>query len=458
MSNNFREFFPPGRVYDIVGASRVFQAISAGVVLLSLVSLAILGFNRGIDFKGGTKIIVSFKEDSAVSRDALRTMLDGFIKKATGSDGDSGQIEVQEFSTGTAKASEGKDFLLLTELTSLVTQAQKDKVLASLGTAFAGARLEAATQGEDVFYIALPATANVDETYKKLEKLFLDNGFPKIKTYSEVQRQLEINNFRTLQMVSEEEGELTPEALAEREQAQSAQLIEELKKRTDDQFTVKIEEFKAKLTEDMKTQFGVEFLAVREATIVSPAVASDLLNQGLVAILYALLGIVVYIALRFDMRFAPGAIIALSHDVIIVIGCFSLAQVKFTMPIIAAILTIAGYSINDTIVVFDRIRELIEKYPKAKMVDVVNNAVSQTLSRTILTSLTTQMAVVAIFLLGGGLIRDFAFAMTVGLIVGTYSSIFIASPIFLWTDRQFERRRSAARATGDAQAVARTDL
>ncbi|MCB9740058.1 MAG: protein translocase subunit SecF [Deltaproteobacteria bacterium] len=453
----FREIFKPGVVWDFLGRRRVFFAVSAAMVLLSVLSLTILGFNKGIDFKGGTKIVVGFKSDAPVEREALREMLGEFLKTASGGS-DVGQIEVQDFSVGSGATTDSKDFLLLTEITSLVTDEQKQGIIAKLGEAFPGAAIDVAKEGEDRFFVNLAAAANVNETYEKLTGVFGAAGFPKITVNSDVQRQIEVNNYRTLQMAATEDENIGEAEIKQREDAAKAAMAEDLKKRSDDRFTVTIEEFKAKLTDSMKQKYGDGFIAVRESTSVSPSVAGDMLNQGLVAILYAILGIIIYITLRFDVRYAPGAVIALLHDVFIVIGCFSIAQIKFTMPIIAAVLTIAGYSINDTIVVFDRIREVIEKYPKAPMRMVINNAVSQTLSRTVLTSATTQMAVLSIFLLGGGLIRDFAFAMCVGLVVGTYSSIFIASPLFLTLHEIFEARRAEAAATGDAAAVARTQI
>jgi preprotein translocase SecF subunit len=453
----FREIFEPGRVWDFLGRRRIFFAISAAMVLVSLLSITILGFNKGIDFKGGTKILVSFKADAAVERDDLRTMLAGFLETTTGTK-DAGQIEVQDFSAGSGAAGDSRDFLLLTEITSLVTDAQKQTLIEKLKGEFPGASIDVAAEGEDRFFVNLAGPTNVQSTYDQLTNIFAVGGFAKVTVNSDVQRQIEVNNYRTLQMFISEEGAVDDALVKTREENAAAQLKEDLQKRTDTRYTVTIEEFKAKLTASMKEKYGDRFNSVRESTSVSPSVAGDMLNQGLVAILYALLGIVIYIVLRFDLRYAPGAVIALLHDVIIVIGCFSIAQIKFTMPIIAAVLTIAGYSINDTIVVFDRIREVIEKYPKAPMRMVINNAVSQTLSRTVLTSLTTQMAVVSIFLLGGGLIRDFAFAMCIGLVVGTYSSIFIASPLFLTLHELFEARRADAVASGDAAAVSRTQI
>ena len=165
--------------------------------------------------------------------------------------------------------------------------------------------------------------------------------------------------------------------------------------------------------------------------MVGPQVGSDLRRKGVLSVVYAIIGILLYITFRFQLRFALGAVAALVHDVSITIGVFSIMEIEFTLPIIAAILTIIGYSLNDTIVVFDRIRENIRRHPKDKLAWVVNTSINQTLSRTILTSGTTLLVVFCLFVLGGEVIHDFSFALLVGILVGTYSSVFIASPILL---------------------------
>jgi preprotein translocase subunit SecF len=161
--------------------------------------------------------------------------------------------------------------------------------------------------------------------------------------------------------------------------------------------------------------------------------------------LYALIGILIYIALRFDFRYSPGAVLALVHDTIITMGVFALLQIKFTQPIIAALLTVIGYSLNDTIVVYDRIRENVARFKTKNLVDVINLSINETLSRTILTSLTTLLVVVSIVILGGGLIQDFAVALLVGILVGTYSSICVASPLVTVLDAYFKKRATEPR-------------
>ncbi|MCO4760112.1 MAG: protein translocase subunit SecF [Myxococcales bacterium] len=439
------EFIKPGLTIDFIGRRQLFFGLSATVVLIALISVAVLGFNRGIDFKGGTKIVVAFKPDAEVKRSELRQVLNDFVTKETGKS-DAGQIEVQDFSAGSGASGDRKDFLLLTELTSLVNDAKKKELIGKLQAEFPGAQVDVAKEGEDRFFIVLKEEAKIIETYAKIDALFKAAGYPKFKRSSDMQRQIEVNNFRALQMFQDEEGDVADDVIKQREANAAAQMEKELSKRSDERYSVTIEEFKTKLEAVMKVKYGEKFIAVQSSTSVSPSVAGNMLNQGLVAILYALLGIVIYITMRFDVRYAPGAIVALTHDVLIVVGCFSIAQIKFTMPIIAAVLTIAGYSINDTIVVFDRIRETITKYPRAPMPAVINHAISNTLSRTILTSVTTLLAVLSIFFLGGGLIRDFAFAMCVGVVVGTYSSIFVASPLFLTLHQTFEKRKEEASA------------
>jgi preprotein translocase subunit SecF len=446
------EIIKPGASYEFVGRRQVFFALSGALVLASLISLAVLGFNRGIDFKGGTKIIVAFKPDATVDRDALRGTLDELVRKETGRE-DAGQIEVQDFDTGSGGGGGKKNFMLLTELTSLVTAEQKKTLEGKLRGVFGDkAIIDVAAEGEDRFDVTVSEKIAVKKAYDDVKAAFAEAGFPKVTVSSDVERQIDVNNYKSLQLLTEEGGEAS-EAARQREANFEADKDKALQTAKDSRFTITIEEFKAKLETTLKDKFGDGFIRVESSTSVSPSVAGDMLNQGLVAILYAILGIVLYIMLRFDIRYAPGAIVALAHDVILVTGAFSVAQIKFTMPIIAAVLTIAGYSINDTIVVFDRIRETIDKFKGAPMEKIINHAINSTLSRTLLTSITTLMAVLSIFLLGGGLIRDFAFAMCIGIVVGTYSSIFVASPLFLALHSYFEERESAD-AGGRAAAAA----
>jgi preprotein translocase subunit SecF len=173
---------------------------------------------------------------------------------------------------------------------------------------------------------------------------------------------------------------------------------------------------------------GMTFPSVES---VGPKVSGELIQTAVLAVALAVLAILLYIWMRFEWQFAVGAVVALSHDVILTIGIFSELQIKFDLAIIAALLTIVGYSINDTVIVFDRVRENLRKYKKKDLKEVLNLSINETLSRTLMTSVTTMLALLALFILGGDVIRGFVFAMMWGVLIGTYSSIFVASTILL---------------------------
>jgi preprotein translocase subunit SecF len=229
--------------------------------------------------------------------------------------------------------------------------------------------------------------------------------------------------------------------------------------------------------ESLNKGFGEANVEVRRVEMVGPKIGEDLREKALLAIFYALLFMVIYISGRFEYKwtmsiimaaslalgvyvisavgmsiiwlivvallitiglcwflrldYALGAIVALFHDVVVTVGAFALTNREITLPVVAALLTIVGYSLNDTIVVFDRIRENFRRYRRRKFAEVINQSINETLSRTLLTSATTLIVVLALFVLGGGVIHDFAFALLIGIIVGTYSSIFVASPVLL---------------------------
>ncbi|MEW5909448.1 MAG: protein translocase subunit SecF [Thermodesulfobacteriota bacterium] len=268
--------------------------------------------------------------------------------------------------------------------------------------------------------------------------------------------------------------------------------IQTFGEKNDNEYLIRIDKSIAG-TEGFSTQIKKALTAstslepeVRRIEIVGPQVGKDLREKALFAIFYSLLFIAIYISGRFEfkwilsgvmagaligavylisfinvsipflitaaliltlflfwvlnLKYAMGAIVALIHDVMITVGIFSLLDKEFSLPIIAALLTIIGYSLNDTIIVFDRIRENLKKYHKKPLDFIINRSVNETLSRTILTAATTLVAVIALFVLGGGIIHDFAFAMIVGIVVGTYSSVYIASPILIaWQDSRQKR-------------------
>jgi preprotein translocase subunit SecF len=181
---------------------------------------------------------------------------------------------------------------------------------------------------------------------------------------------------------------------------------------------------------------------------VGPKVSGELIQTAVIAVVLAITAVLFYIWLRFEWQFSVGAVAALVHDIVLTIGVFSLLQIKFDLAIIAALLTIVGYSLNDTVVVFDRVRENLRKYKKKNLKAVLNLSINETLSRTVMTSVTTLIALISLFVLGGDVIRGFVFAMIWGVIVGTYSSVFIASAILLRLDVKRDWSKQNANASG----------
>jgi preprotein translocase subunit SecF len=179
---------------------------------------------------------------------------------------------------------------------------------------------------------------------------------------------------------------------------------------------------------------------VRKVDIVGPKAGAALRISGFQAMAWAMLSIMVYIALRFDMKYSPGAVVALIHDVSIILGIFAITGTEFTLNTVAALLAVIGYSVNDTVIVYDRVREHEEKYPDRTLKEHINNAISETLSRTILTSGTTLFISLSMFVFGGVAIKGFFMAMSLGVIIGTYSSIYIAAPVTLFFDRIKSKR------------------
>jgi len=202
----------------------------------------------------------------------------------------------------------------------------------------------------------------------------------------------------------------------------------ELQKAAGDQSAEKAQQqVEAKVREALGS--GFEF---RRTEIVGPAVSGELKEAGVIAVGFAILGILLYIWFRFEWQFGVAAVIALVHDIIITLGVFALLGLDFGLSEVAALLTLAGYSINDTVVVFDRIRENLRRYKKMPLVELMNLSINETMSRTVLTAGTTFVAVLSLYIFGTEVIRGFSFAMLFGIIIGTWSSIFVASPFLLW--------------------------
>jgi len=217
---------------------------------------------------------------------------------------------------------------------------------------------------------------------------------------------------------------------------------EEILIRVQNRDDVESKDISTAILDALSDKFGADQVEMRRVEFVGPQVGEELKASGMWAVIYTLGGILLYVMMRFKLRFALGADAALLHDIIIVVGVFSALQMEFSLSVVAALLTVLGYSLNDTIVVFDRIRENFIENKKTKRpkeeVEVCNQSINQTLTRTLMTSLTTLLVVFSLFFFGGEVIHNFAFALLVGIAVGTYSSIFIATPIMLSLEGKFE--------------------
>jgi preprotein translocase subunit SecF len=435
---------------DFMGQRKLWLTVSGIACGISLVSWAVQGLNLGIDFKGGSSVMAAFKASASPDRDKIEQSINALVGEQLGTT--DSQVSVQDFSAGVTGRVGGEEiqrFLIYTEVTSLVSEAKRAEISTKLRGAFGEkTRVDVPEQGADVFYLELPEPGPVPEREATIRGAFKDLGFADLEVLSDVEQALRVEcikeyNLLEAERAPEAEGQAAPGRDPEiaRERCE-ARITEDLKTLSDTRFQVSVQELKSRAAARLATDFPDGFLEVEAASSVSAAVGEDLLMNGLLALLYAIIGILLYVGMRFDFRYAPGAIIALAHDALITIGVFSVFQIKFSMPVVAALLTIVGYSINDTIVTFDRVRENTGAYRDRALLELLNKAVNQTLSRTILTSGTVLFSVLAILILGGGLIQDFALALMVGLVSGTYSTVYIASPLVYYMDGYLKRRGS----------------
>lgn len=378
------ELIRPDINIPFIAKSRVFIIGSICAVALSLLLILVLGLNYGIDFAGGTEIQVRFNKP--VQADEVRSAINSL---------DGINAEVQNFG--------------LTE--------ENEYLIKLANISYVDATREAAIQ-------------------KGLTEAFGDKGFGRFHHSTEGGDKVE---FVLAERVSEEQIK------AIFDQADSS-ISEVTISGSEDRFVYRavLEGLGPHISDALSRKIGAGSFEILRLDAVGPKVGAELKQKGILSILYALIGILIYIAVRFDLRFAPGAVVALIHDVTITVGIFALLGIEFTIPTIAALLTIVGYSLNDTIVVFDRIRENISKAKVKPLEDVVNESINQTLSRTILTSSTTLLVVLSLIFLGGGIIFDFALALFIGVVVGTYSSIFVASPMVIFITRYMEKRAASS--------------
>ncbi len=436
------EFLRPGSTnIDFMRAARFWVPFSAILVVASLVLVATKGFDSGIDFKGGTKIIAEFKAGSGVDRGAVKKVVEELVSQQPGQSAT--QVEVQDFDVGAASGNTSIKLQVFTEIPSLLTPLKKLEIAKELEKHFGvGSEVETPHEAGDKFYVNLSGEWPIDAAKAEIAKVFVAGGYAHIAAVSDKEERINSDMLR--------EKDLLMSAKDEEVKAEAKKVEDEAAKKivglADARYTVEVQAIKDQVTGALKAKFGDSFQEVLSTASVSPAVGKELFQTAMLSLLYAILGILIYVALRFDMRFAPGAILCLVHDVAVVFGVMCIADIKFTLPIVASLLTIIGYDVNDTIVVYDRIRENLSKGKGGDLQRTINLSLNETLSRTIIVSGVVELTVGAMWLFGGGTIKDFAFTLFVGILLGTYSSIFVASPLTIYIEKLFNRKRQAARA------------
>ncbi len=381
----FFELVPSGTNFDFVGRRRLYVMISLVALLVSVAAMAYnavsrgAALNYGIDFAGGSQVRLAFAPDAGVDVGQVRDALDEL-------------------------GYEGSSAVAVPDAEHEVLIRVKDVV--SVSEEQAKACEAAAAQIGDAKLLAFNHPAHGSKMFLKYDKQ---------PEFVAVERAL---------------SQAGCEGTADKGFGREGEIVVEYA----------LVGIGARLAEQLDQVFGAGTVdhIVRSETV-GPKVGSQLKIDGARSMLFALGFIFLYVMVRFDLRFAPGGIVALMHDAMLVIGAFALTWKEFNLQIVAAVLTVIGYSINDTIVVFDRVRERVALDRDAPIEETTNRALNDTLSRTVLTSGTTLIVVLAIFFLGSGAIKDFAFALIVGVVVGTYSSLFIATPVFLWVNRRFYR-------------------
>jgi preprotein translocase subunit SecF len=404
----FFEVIKSGTDIDFIGNQKYWIGASIFLVLLTFVMLPINAYvlkdrghmlNWGVDFKGGTELVVEFNKtvDASQVRDA---MVAAGLHNA----------DVVRYGSESATPS----FMIRLGAVSIMSAEQAKKVEAAI--AHVG-----------------------DATLRKFES---SEGGDKV--YLRFDKNLDSETIKAALKAAGTEATL----------AQSFGPPE------DHTYEVTLIGMEGEVRKALDAKLGAGTVkAIPQVSSVGAKAGKQLQVDGVRALLGAILLIVIYVAFRFDFRYGPGTIVALLHDAVITVGAFAVTYKEFSLTTLAALLTIIGFSMNDTIVVFDRIRENAAKYRDRKFDKVVNHAINETLSRTILTSATVFFVTLAMNIFGTGVIRDFAFAMNVGVIVGTYSSIFIASPILIWLNDKYVtmQKRQAARPERNVRKPVRRD-
>ncbi len=393
------EFFKPGRVFDFMKMRVFWIPFSFFAVIASVILTFYPGPNYGTDFRGGTEVEIAFKQpiDAAHVRKAVEDV--GFQTPDV--------VQVVD-------ANNPYHFLIRVQDVSAITDQEKSA-------------LDAALCLVDDPQAPLSDPVKCPENARATEVKFSAGG-DKISTRYDVEPDLG----KVRDQVSSVPG------VALRASATNPQILNPRDHRVEIQLLSKGDQ----MIDRLQKKLGEGMVPDRALRVewVGPKAGKQLRDSARNAVAIAIVFIMLYLAFRFDLRFAPGVIVACIHDAMVVIGVFILFHKEVTLSTIAAVLTVVGYSMNDTVVVYDRIRENLGKHRGKSFAHIINLSVSETLSRTILTSGATMLSVLAFFVYGTGVIKDFMLALVVGIIAGTYSSIYVAAPLTEWIDKKMAKR------------------
>ena len=407
MSNKHKFFtiIPPGTNFDFVGNSKRFLTMSSVVLGFSLIGLVVMGINWGVEFVGGTEIQVAFK--TPVKVEELRSTL---------SEAGFENVSVQSFG-----AAANNEYLVRVERISVVTKDKLAAATAALKAALGDQFLAVDHNDRDADRINVYVKGTPMEDAPPPDPA-VPNAAPAL-----TDKTLEPNSIKVMDAIKSVGLELRPN-----------EPVKPILGNGREEHFVFVKGVSSRVMEALKAKFAANEPVERRTDYVDATVAGELRTDGILAMLYALGVMLLYIAVRFDFYFSPGAIVALFHDVLVAVGVVAWAQLDFDLTLVAAFLTIIGYSINDTIVIYDRVREeLSGKETYAELVKLVNKSINETLSRTVLTSTATFFVSLSLLIFGGRALQGFALAICVGIITGTYSSFAIATPFYLWLKKKF---------------------
>jgi preprotein translocase subunit SecF len=399
------EFFKPGRVFDFMGQRGFWIPLSLILVVVSFGLTFYPGPNYGTDFRGGTEVEMAF----GTPIDAAE------VRKAVVGAGFSTPDVVQ-----VVDANKPYHFLIRVQDVSAITDADKEGLRRALCFVEDGQALR-----DDP--ASCPANARATEVK-------FSAGGDKISTRYDVDPSIE---------AIKEELRRVP-GIALRASATNPQILNPRDHRVEIQLLSKGDQLIERLRDKLGSAAVPDDAALR-VEWVGPKAGKQLRDSARNAVAIAIVCIMLYLAFRFDLRFAPGVIVACVHDAMVVIGVFILFHKEITLSTIAAVLTVVGYSMNDTVVVYDRIRENLGKHRGKSFAQIINLSVSETLSRTILTSGATMLSMLPFFIYGTGVIKDFMLALVVGIVAGTYSSIYVAAPLTEWIDKRMTRSSDVKR-------------